>query len=164
MINAARERGRPARSKRSGGIPDGDRRAPPTARLNHLTAALTPRAVASSVRGAVAEAATIRPSSARERIFRRRNMPNAGGGCADRPKHRQARRQDGSPTWETFRKRLQELSGASSNGPDPLHEVEKPLQIAEAFVTGVTGLEPATSGLTVLRSNQAELHPQRAPW
>ena len=25
--------------------------------------------------------------------------------------------------------------------------------------TGVTGLEPATSGLTVLRSNQAELHP-----
>jgi hypothetical protein len=26
--------------------------------------------------------------------------------------------------------------------------------------TGVTGLEPAASGLTVLRSNQAELHPQ----
>ena len=40
----------------------------------------------------------------------------------------------------------------------------KPLQNAEVSATGVTGLEPATSGLTVLRSNQAELHPQRAPW
>ena len=30
-------------------------------------------------------------------------------------------------------------------------------------VAGVTGLEPATSGVTGRRSNQSELHPQRFP-
>ena len=34
---------------------------------------------------------------------------------------------------------------------------------ALSMVAGVTGLEPATSGVTGRRSNQSELHPQRSP-
>ena len=34
---------------------------------------------------------------------------------------------------------------------------------AERFGTGLTGLEPATSGVTDRHSNQAELQPQRQP-
>ena len=53
-------------------------------------------------------------------------------------------------------------SCGTSGGSIPSHLV---LRVRPGFrggLTGVTGLEPATSGLTVLRSNQAELHPQGA--
>ncbi len=38
------------------------------------------------------------------------------------------------------------------------HSIKKP-RLSGVFMTGATGLEPATSGLTVRCSNQAELHP-----
>ena len=45
-------------------------------------------------------------------------------------------------------------------GPDEDHRFPVPSSLFPA-VTGLTGLEPATSGVTDRHSNQAELQPQR---